>query len=537
MPKEVRVRGKRKYTRDTDDARGFDQAKRFQKDEQLQHLRRRRDAGALAAPQASAGVKPPPKPLPALDRLPVEILQEIFLYGTNLRLPFTSRGLYSALTSPGVKLRLLARLCLDRSEYVVDPSSCDSEECEKPNHCYSCKKIPHSSAEDLWYWKLDPRMSEASVTLKDVHTSLLRQSWVTYEILRQEQWRHLSSFVRKGVQRFLKEDAKMAPADVATQLALLDERLRSNFAWGAYSTHFVRQEWYQPDSQDFEWSPIYKSEVDNGAKLSAYLPDARGLNAVAVIMVEHGPHWHARNLPFKQVWAQAFPSLSSLTAIPSKLLHGPWTQGKGHFLTMICYAIYRATERFTLGEYGNIKPDDLHHYADAQDGLHDAISARCIPAIRLLVNKQFGNVHRHERITLRLDNAISPADIQVLPAFDRSTQGWCPASATALTRLDQLAGPWRAVNEPVRNMWYQPLCLLPKIEHLEAQLRFGHMDWRGISMFCWLWQAGKFLMHDGDRLNLNDVPEVRRMLLKVKFEVRDAERRAWIQEMHDRFCW
>jgi hypothetical protein len=543
MPTQIRIRGKRKNplnppaTAPTSSSLDSHYLQSYQSSSPRQKRRSRRVPAA-------------PKHAPKLDLLPVEILQQIFLYGTNFELPRANARLYHALNAPSIKAKLLAHAFhREWSGSVELGPQPESESAPGFAPDFTPDLTPDLTPETSYLWRqhVAPAFIELGSDVEH-HSSLLRQSWVTYEGLRQEQWTHLWTFARQGLRQFLTGEG---PAYIESKLTLLESRLRSNFDWGIQSLFYVRgkcRRWdaaFHIDTVKLSgWREAFVLKRDDGKVWRVYLPDVWGFNTICLVRIDqHGPT--GGSLPPRKVTLQAsvFPYLAPYTELPSKVLHGPWTQVKGHFLDLLL----RASAQDILPEAprGGTGGPPLQDYMDACDGLFDAIKSQCIPAIRRLIGCDYSqeDLEREVLRTAREHGAV------ILPRHPRTgddVDEWNNAedgvaaghdnSTTLHANGDQLneypnldpslhldaKGPWRAINEPCRPDFIQWLHIRPERRHLEAQLRYGTVDELGRFIFRWLARAGTpdEARHTG----------IRQMLRKVGRECGDDdERLAWLE--------
>lgn len=523
MPTPIRVRGKRHRERREDNGSvGSSRSVCLKR-----HARQSKHAEACTSQFR-----------PQLELLPVELLEQIFLYGTNLELPLVCRRFYYALTSSLLRVRMLLQIWQAESNLTDNLMSLVDNDNSIP--------VDISWSHRVFEKEVTERLARYSVSdkkeLAAVHSAILRQPWVTYDLVRHCQWIHLRNFVRRECSTFLKDTPAVEKQE---KLAVLEARLRSNLSWGSSSPYFIRQMWrYQPALTAVytpgECVPAYETGRSDGSVFRCFFPAMRGLNTVCIVSVSERLHVDDEKCdgtlsPFtRQLKISAFPCLAETTEVPSRLVRGPWTQSKGNFLDLVIRAVFKPI-KVQKKRPGN-NSIRLQHFADASDGLLEAIREHNLLAVTYLTrvpseDELIGNMFVAEAKSGRLildPDRLKGIDIELAPrppdalseilTLDKmyySHEAWpskvqrenshpvhdkAKDQSQAGTKHGILDsehmhllpalhlswnGPWRALHKEQalsdegRSSAAQRIYVCPERRHVEAQLRHGRLDQLG----------------------------------------------------------
>ena len=278
--------------------------------------------------------------LSALEQLPTELLQTIFLLSRNINLPMSSLYLGSVLASPHLRTELVTHAFVDR-EY--------SEQ-----HLYA-----------------------------GLQSGLLRQKWLTYEFFQRCQRTYLQRSAILIIQKYSGEVAQ----DVhRSNIKKITETFDKYYSFSHRMSMKLEQLHNSsgivnpPRPQNLSRDSVFVGTNQKGAGFSIIL-ELEG-NGMYV-----SPSWVAD--PQENLWPKDhyinvkrtglydfYPVLSdaslSQCEIPEKLLHGPWTNERGHFLKLLLNA--GATVNWLDGTSGEV----------AMRGLQDAIRENNTCAISVL---------------------------------------------------------------------------------------------------------------------------------------------------------
>ena len=248
--------------------------------------------------------------LSPFERLPTELIQEIFLISPNLNLPFASPHLASVLSSVQFKHLLLLRVFSSEA-----------------------------TAQD-------------DVELK---SALLRRKWLTYSFFRNCR----EAFLTRAAVKYVRKAAG-ASSRASIDMTIIELK-------NVLEDHFRKREG--------------KMFISTTTTLITFLYAWESFMKNKNLL--HNPSYFKGLLPFL-----SFPNASACQ-IPEKLLHGPWTQEKGDFLTLL------------LDQGGSIDWVNSTSGEIATRGLEDAIGKGVLPAVLALVRRNYLDNYKTEHRIIR----------------------------------------------------------------------------------------------------------------------------------------
>jgi hypothetical protein len=357
-------------------------------------------AASASAASASASARRPSR----LEQLPVEILQEILLLAGNVGLPMASPWLGLSLSAEHVRRRLVMK------------AFCRWHEVGKR---WSFSTIYRCSLAEAHQIFSPPPFED----LAALQSALLRQRWLTHSFMK--------TCVAAFATRLLTDHLRIFLADSPpTVVAAAIEALRATFGpifrlgWaflrslaraclamnqpmpaiadGVQAGRFV---WRRDDGAVFRASA--------GQKYAIIIHGVKPSNVSYTVLIR---------APCCVLAPADGPSSRLGCQIPTKLLHGRWTQERGDYLRLLVDA--------------GASIDRIHTTAAEllPDALADAICHGRLPAARALVNPtgraqryDFCQVHR-SAAALRAAHAVSP-DLDTLAALPAPPSGplvWMP---------------------------------------------------------------------------------------------------------------
>ena len=280
--------------------------------------------------------------LSPLERLPVELLQSIFLYSFNFALPQCSHRLYSTLSSKHVKMELVTRAF--------------------------CNRVRLGTGPDALIYSLSEVDRELGGQYKSLQSGLLHLKWMTRDFFKECIDKFL---VRTAAREFgarLTKDGVEGPLPTMAEYRMLveDGHLCGNTC--LLSSGVQCTEWY--DGLTLCKLRTLKRKLRDGRVLSLQMNRLDiGFNVETLNSTPSDRPSHSdRAIMSCKSW------ISLKTGLPSRLLHGPWTMEKCEFLEMLVKMDFRVDwSHSTLWEV-------------AETGLEDAIREENMRAIRLLVS-------------------------------------------------------------------------------------------------------------------------------------------------------
>ena len=268
-----------------------------------------------------------PTKLSALEQLPTEILQEIFLLSPNLSLPLASPFLGKALSSEYLKTELVIQA-------FASPVQVLSKE-----HQGSLRYNLYSSV---------PGDYAGYVNSVALCHDLLAQKWLTYEFLKRCQRIHLLR-VAEGQLRTLSKDTSTTQMEALSSLRRNFDRYLSvgGFALSVANAARKGKPGLLPGDGNYVWKQngtdtVAFALLGNGSTLRIDVikggewPSPICFDFVRDKMYrDFGSMWDNGSRSLKKCSLTQFPGKLSGCTIPDKLLHGPWLQEKGDFLTLL----------------------------------------------------------------------------------------------------------------------------------------------------------------------------------------------------------
>ena len=236
-----------------------------------------------------------------LERLPTELLQNIFLLSPNLSLPTTSPYLHRVLTSSHVRTKLTIAAFTSGSD-------------------------AHGSREH--------------------RSALLRQKWMTFSFLRACQ----KAYMIQSTSKELMVSASIMPNSIKSEaISTIEENFTEYFSMGDRCVAFTRKFHHDLSKRESKNNRLKKQgdgsftwTGSHGAMFKAYLlGEGSELNIFAFegsqpeIREEDGLLHLPRSRSPNYSRVFRFPEYLNTCEIPEKLLHGPWTQEKGDYLKML----------------------------------------------------------------------------------------------------------------------------------------------------------------------------------------------------------
>ena len=326
-------------------------------------------AGKKAKPRVTKPVKrvPTQAKLSALEQLPTEILQEIFLLAPNLNLPLASPLLGKRLSSDYLK-----------TELVIQAFSTPPQTLTKTKHS------PFSQSD----FSFVPGYSAESIRSTNLCQLLLNQKWLTYDFFKNSQKVYLYRVAEKKLRIFGKGSSE---TDITTALASLRRSFDRYTSIGGFDLSKGNEARHGkagllPGDGSFVWTrPASRSIafalLGNGSTLridmlkGAQWPSSVCRNSEGdKLYKDFGSMWYNGVECLAACSMTQFPGRLSYCNIPQKLLHGPWLQEKGDFLILLL------TNRVR-------KINDMRSMAAevASKGLEDAIRENNVLAVSTLL--------------------------------------------------------------------------------------------------------------------------------------------------------
>ncbi|MCJ1395207.1 hypothetical protein MMC18_008090 [Xylographa bjoerkii] len=235
--------------------------------------------------------------LSALEQLPTELLQTIFLISMNINLPMSSRHLGSALASP-----------LLRTELVI--------------HAFTrCR-----DSEDRLYAEL--------------RSSLLRQKWLTYNFLQRCQKTYL---LRHAILVIQENSKEVARGIYRSNVVRITEAFDTYYS---LSRRILMKldSIYHSSGLDLSRDVVFEGTDQEGTAYSIVLDDegsrmdvCRPFGAHPQDSIRPEDCFDVRKDFHTRTTYYLVSSDTPLTRceIPEKLLHGPWTNERGYFLKLL----------------------------------------------------------------------------------------------------------------------------------------------------------------------------------------------------------
>ena len=267
----------------------------------------------------------PARELSQLERLPNELLQEIFLQSLNLNLPGASLTLGLNLASPHIKMLL-----------VLKAFSSNSGKCLE--HSAGLLGILHTKQE-----------------IARLQTAILRLRWMTLDFLRQ----HIRIFLVKTIlRRFLELNLDWIDGSKPTETTVAE--LLEN----AYKDDSLGISGGLLGNHSFTWNV--------GCNTLVFLQVGLRVGDI-LLRVTTNEHDHNSKETLQYRWRLLL--CLDQCRIPDKLLHGPWTDAKCDFLEVI-------TRSGASIDWVNSTSGEV-----ADLGLKEALLERNQRAVEVLVNR------------------------------------------------------------------------------------------------------------------------------------------------------
>ncbi|MCJ1408305.1 magnesium ion transporter [Ptychographa xylographoides] len=265
--------------------------------------------------------------LSALERLPLELLQIVFLLEPNLDLPKASPHLCIALASRHL-----------RTELVIQAFAADST---------------HDNSR--------------------LQSQLLRQKWLTYSFFQQCQ---KVFFLREAIRIYRSRSAATLQTIQTTTIKrmtdffddyyILRNRLRAQL------TRWQNRTDHESDDTTDAQIKMFGDGGDGMLYQFTIEHEGRSLSCKELISAE-AKEGDGNGQPYQSYEIMLMPRVMSACDIPEKLLHGPWTSERGNFLKLLLIA------------GANIDRVDSSSGEVAEIGLEDAIREENVCALKLLV--------------------------------------------------------------------------------------------------------------------------------------------------------
>ena len=257
-----------------------------------------------------------PSSLSSLELLPLEILESIFFLSENVNLPMASAHIGSALASAHIKTEIVLQAFGNKPKYHF------------PKYM--------TSADDV----------EETPPNKNLQSALLRQKWLSYAFFQSCQ----KTFMLRNAIQCYRADASGIPHEIqASTVADITDVLGNTYDTDGRLRDQLRK--YLLGPVPFERSGLAE-DSDYRSNLMAREDSARSKftwitgngNERFIYLSCEGCHMVVS--PYDELWYQfdrptrdqptfQFPYLPLSCEIPEKLLHGPWTNEKGHFLMLL----------------------------------------------------------------------------------------------------------------------------------------------------------------------------------------------------------
>ncbi|MCJ1249619.1 hypothetical protein MMC30_006845 [Trapelia coarctata] len=356
------------------------------------------------AMEIAESTKRPPC-LSRLEQLPLEILESIFLLSENVNLPKASAHIGSALASTHVRTELVLQAFGSNTKYYFNHAESDPA-----SRSYEVEETPQNI---------------------DLQSTLLRQKWLSHAFFQHCQ----KTFMLQNAIQLYRANASGIPlstqaSTIADMTDVIDNTYDTNgrlfTQLRRYLPSLVPVEsdiWFgwmgREGSNTFDWNA--GNEIEQSMELSCEGCDME---------FQHYEDWDtlgARDpLWDKQTWDKTFfqfPHLHLSCEVPEKLLHGPWTNERGHFLMVLL--THGASINWIDSTTGEV----------AAKGLEDAIREDNEWAVRALVvyKKPRNNVvYQPDLFELHFrsnrDKKYSDSEIEQMIAPNsklRFTFDWC----------------------------------------------------------------------------------------------------------------
>ena len=328
-----------------------------------------RKPGKKTTPRATGPIQAEstqPK-LSALEQLPTEILQEIFLLSPNLNLPLASPFLGKALSSDYLKTELVIQAFSSSMQILTQ---------ERP--------LPIRMSR----FSFIPGYSQEPISSVAFCQNLLPQRWLTYDFFKRCQ----RTYLLRVAESQLRKLGKASPGSDSTEaLTTLRRNFDRYLSVGGFALSKANEAHYgKPGLVPGDGSYVWK--LSGSTSIGFALLGNGSTLRIDVIKSGQWPSSVCRNVEqdklykdFGSLWYNGmssqevcsltqFPGRLSECYIPEKLLHGPWLQEKGDFLTILLTNRVRMAYslRSTIGEV-------------ASKGLEDAIRENNVLAVSCLL--------------------------------------------------------------------------------------------------------------------------------------------------------
>ena len=328
---------------------------------------------------------PRPQELSAFERLPTEILQEIFFYSRNFNLPGASPCLYSSLTCDHVKKRFLC------AAFAMDDVFREL-----------LRTCPYQSFDD------EEEMGR-------FQGELMSLKWFTYDFLSKCHKEFLWGEFKKIVNYFedMYPEARHDKGKLTSDLEVFLES-----AWGMTMTPLSELTVdYSPNPDSMLPSLNVRVEVGSasvsGATQYFYPPriyitledddDSDDLCRGAECDGTHGKLANQVNL--------YTPAVNIQLVVPNRLLRSPWTEDKLRLLMWIC-------DDFREMSIYDEEPFTAECDAKAaSQGLEDAIREYCVPAMVLLARPS--GAYWYREFMAEVEHLIGPRGTRTLDLGDK----------------------------------------------------------------------------------------------------------------------
>ena len=368
--------------------------------------------------------------LSALEQLPTEILQAIFLLAPNLNLPLASPLLGKTLSSDYLKTELVIQAFSSPPQMLTQ----DNPSPIKRNH-YSF--VPGYSAEPIF----------SALFCQ----TLMNQKWLTYDFFKRCQKIYLFRVAEKQLRTLGKGSSE---AEIATALASRSfDRYTSIDGFTLSKENEARHGkaglllgdgsfvWKRPASISIAFallsngSTLRVDMIKGGQWPSSVCRNVDGEK----LYKDFGSMWYNRMNCQQLCSLTQFPGRLSDCYIPEKLLHGPWLQEKGEFLTLLLINRVRVlySLRSTMAEV-------------ASTGLEDAIRENNVLAVSCLLG--VGSCAASEVCHHRPDDECSRTILEKegykIFMEDEGTFREDGSSKIHVPKPPDPRGPWRRLNCP-----------------------------------------------------------------------------------------
>ena len=392
--------------------------------------------------------------LSALERLPTEILQEIFLLSPNLNLPLASPFLGKKLASDYLKTELVIQafsspLQLLNSPVILSPIV-------RTHFSY----VAGYSAECI---------QSASFC-----RTLLNQKWLTYDFFKRCQKIHLLRVAEQQLRTLGKGSSDVEITTASAILRRSFERYTSiggfNLSKGNEARH--GKAGLLPGDGSFVWKRpasifIAFALLSNGSTLRIDMikggqwPSSVCRNVDSdKLYKDYGSMWYNTRECQEACSLTQFPGKLSACHIPEKLLHGPWLQEKGDFLTLLL------TNRARM-------PSSIHSTMAevASKGLEDAIRESNVLAVSCLlgVGSCAASGVCHHRPDDECSRTLLEKEGYKVIMEDEGTFREDGSSNINIPKPPDPRGPWKRLNCP--NIALPHIAIVkPTTEHLRIAL-------------------------------------------------------------------